>query len=90
LPLTYALVRDKVISEKQLVDLWSTGPARVFNLPVNAMNIGDMADFALFDPNKEWLVNETTIKSKSRNTPLWGKTVRGKVTANWVGGTKVV
>ena len=90
LPLTYALVRDNVISEKQLHGLWSDGPARVFNLPVNAMKTGDLADFALFDPDAEWVVDATTVKTKGRNTPLWGKTVRGKVTANWVGGVKVV
>ena len=90
LPLTYNLVRDKVIDEKQLVRLWSTGPAEIFNLPVNRMKVGDMADFALFDPEVEWILNETTVKTKGRNTPLWGKTVRGKVVANWVGGVKVV
>ncbi len=90
LPLTYALVRDNVISEEQLVRLWSAGPARVFNLPVNAMNEGDPADFALFDPDREWVVDETTVKTKGRNTPLWGRTVRGKVSDNWVGGEKVV
>ncbi|SBW10035.1 Dihydroorotase [uncultured delta proteobacterium] len=90
LPLTYALVRDNVISEKQLVSLWSAGPARVFNLPANGMKTGDAADFALYDPDAEWVVGETTVKTKGRNTPLWGKTMRGKVTANWIGGVKVV
>jgi dihydroorotase len=90
LPLTYALVRDNVISEKRFLSLWSAGPAGVFNLPVNAMNPGDAADFSLFDPDAEWTVDETAGKTKGRNTPLWGKTVRGKVTANWVGGVKVV
>lgn len=90
LPLTYALVRDNVISEKQLVDLWSAGPARVFNLPRNTMQPGDAADFALFDPECEWVVDETTVKTKGHNTPLWGRPVRGKVCANWVGGVKIV
>jgi dihydroorotase len=90
LPLSYALVRDNVISEKQLISLWSTGPARVFKLPGNAMNIGDPADFALFDPELEWRVDESTVKTKGRNTPLWGKSVRGKVVANWVGGVSLV
>jgi dihydroorotase, multifunctional complex type len=90
LPLTYALVRDNVISEKQLVSLWSAGPAKVFNLPTNTMKAGDAADFALFDSEAEWIVDETTVRTKGRNTPLWGGTVRGRVTANWVGGVKVV
>lgn len=89
LPLTYALVRDGVISEKQLVNLWAEGPARVFNLPVNRFAEGDPADFILYDPDEEWLVDESNIRSKSRNTPLWGKTVRGRTVGNWVGGVRV-
>ncbi len=89
-PLPYARVRDNVITEKQLHSLWSAGPARIFNLPVNGMTPGDPADFALFDPDCEWTVNETIVKTKGRNTPLWNRTVRGKITANWVGGVKVV
>lgn len=90
LPLTYALVRDNVISEKRLSELWSAGPGRIFNLPVNAFTPGDAADFILFDPGAEWVLNEATTRSKGRNTPLWNKTVLGKVTANWVGGVKVL
>ena len=90
LPLTYALVHGNVITEKQLINLWSTGPARVFNLPVCAMAPGNPADFALFDPATEWTVDETSLRTKGRNTPLWGKTVRGKVTATWVNGVKVL
>jgi dihydroorotase len=90
LPLTYALVREGVLSEQRLTALWTTGPARVFNLPVNAFTPGDPADFILFDPEASWTVNEDTIRSKGRNTPLWGKTVRGKVVANWVGGVRVL
>lgn len=90
LPLTYDLVRDNVISEKQLIDLWSAGPAKVFNLLVNTMNVGDPADFALFDPDARWILDDTSVKTKGRNTPLWGKNIRGKVSANWVGGHQIV
>lgn len=90
LPLSHALVRDNVISEKHLAALWSRGPATVFNLPVNTFAPGDPADFILYDPEAEWVVGEETVRTKGRNTPLWNKTVRGKVTANWVGGVRVV
>lgn len=90
LPLTWLLVRDNVISEKQFVRLWSAGPAGVFNLPSCSLTPGDPADFCLFDPGKEWVVNEKTLRTKGRNTPLWNRAVSGKVTANWVGGVKVV
>lgn len=90
LPLTYALVRDGVVSEKQLTELWTAGPARVFNLQSGALSPGEGADFILFDPKAEWVVNETTLRSKGRNTPLWNQTVRGKVVANWVDGVAVL
>lgn len=90
LPLTYSLVREGVLSEKRLLDLWTAGPARVFNLPVNTFAPGDVADFILFDPDEEWTVEEATIRSKGKNTPLWGGTVRGRVTGTWVEGARVV
>ena len=90
LSLTYALVRDNVINEQQMIRLWSTGPARVFNLPASALAPGDAADFCLYDPNQEWLVSAESLKSKGRNSPLFGKTIRGKVTATWVDGYKVL
>ncbi len=90
LPLTWALVREGVITEKQAVALWSAGPAKIFGLPLNSFTPGDTADFTLFNPEQEWTVCRETIHSKSCNTPFLGKTLRGKVTGNWVGGHKVV
>jgi dihydroorotase len=89
LSLTYALVRENVITEKQLVNFWTKGPAGVFKLPVNTFAPGDVADFILYDPEEEWVLNESTVKSKGRNTPLWGKSVRGRVTGTWVEGVRV-
>lgn len=89
LPLTYSLVRDGVLSEKRLTELWTTGPANVFKLPVNTFAPGDVADFILYNPEEEWVLDETNVRSKGRNTPLWGQTVRGRVAGTWVGGVRV-
>ena len=89
LPLTYALVREGVISEKQMASLWTTGPGQVFSLPVTSFTPGEAADFTLFDPDCEWVVSRETLHSKSCNTPLLGKTLRGKASGTWVGGYKV-
>ncbi|GHV49929.1 dihydroorotase [Deltaproteobacteria bacterium] len=90
LSLCYGLVRENVIPEKKLISLWNEGPARVFNLPRNSFAPGDPADFILFDAEETWKVDKNTIRSKGRNTPLWNKTIRGKVKANWIGGIKVL
>lgn len=90
LPLTYELVRQGLIAEKDFVRMWHSGPAAIFTIPVNTFNPGDPADFFLFDPNKEWLVSRETLHSKSVNTPFLGQTMRGKVTAHWLGACRVV
>ncbi len=88
--LTYGLVRDGVLSEEDLIRLWSRRPAEIFKLPVNTFKPGDRADFFLFDPDLEWEVSEATLYSKSRNTPWFGQTVKGRVHAHWIGGRRIV
>lgn len=90
LPLTYGLVREKLISEADFVRLWHDAPARIFRIPVNNFIIGDPADFFLFDPEREWRADRDTLHSKSLNTPFLGQTMRGKVTAHWLGACRVV
>lgn len=90
LSITYGLVAEGVLSEADLIRLWVTEPGRVFKLPVNTFSPGDPADFFLFDPNLEWQVSPETLFSKSHNTPWLGQTLRGRVTAHWIGGERLV
>lgn len=39
---------------------------------------GQKAQLAVFDPDLEWDLNSQTNKSRSQNTPYWGKTIKGK------------
>ena len=90
LTITYGLVREGVLTEADLIRLWATEPARVFNLPVNTFEPGAPADFFLFDPELEWQVTPETLYSKSYNTPWLGKSLKGRVSAHWIGGVKIV
>ena len=90
LTITYGLVREGVFTEADLIRLWATEPARVFNLPVNTFEPGAPADFFLFDPELEWQVTPETLYSKSHNTPWLGKSLKGRVSAHWIGGVKIV
>lgn len=90
LPLTWGMVRQGLLSEQALTDMWHAGPARVFGIAVNNFLPGDPADFFLFDPDLEWQVCRETLHSKSINTPFLGQTLRGKVTAHWIGGRPVI
>ena len=90
LTITYGLVREGVLTEADLIRLWATEPARVFNLPVNTFEPGAPADFFLFDPDLEWQVTPETLYSKSHNTPWLGHPLKGRVAAHWIGGVKIV
>jgi dihydroorotase len=89
-PLTFALVREGLITEKTFVSMWHDRPAAIFGLAANTFSPGDPADFFLFDPETPWVVSCETISSKSVNTPFYGQTMRGRATAHWMGGFRIV
>lgn len=90
LPVMYQLVRKNILTENDLIRLWSLAPGRVFHLPVNSFCVGDPASFFLFDPELEWLVSQETLYSKSWNTPWFGQKLKGRVTDHWINGKKIV
>ncbi len=88
--LSYELVRQNILNTGDLQRLWATKPAEIFNLPSNAFAPDDVADFFLFDPEKQWEVNSKTLYSKSSNTPYLGQNMKGRVVAHWMGGKRIV
>ena len=83
------LIHGKVIGIAQLVRLFSTGPAEVFNLPGGSLREGEPADLTLLDLRKRWTVDPAKFKSKARNTPFAGRQVKGAPVATIVGGNIV-
>ncbi|MDR2489283.1 MAG: dihydroorotase [Desulfovibrio sp.] len=90
LPLTWGFVRQGLLSEQTLIRMWHSGPSEIFGIRINTFMPGDPADFFLFDPDMEWKVSRETLHSKSLNTPFLGQTLRGKVTAHWIGGRRII
>ncbi len=75
------------ISLRRIVELFSTGPARVLNLRGRgSLAAGNYADVTIFDPKKRWMFHAASSRSKSRNTPFHGWQLTGKVIATIVGG----
>jgi dihydroorotase len=61
-----------------IVRTLSDNPRRIFALPQPTFEVGETADYTLFNPDITWDVNDKTLHSKSQNTPLLHKTVRGQ------------
>ena len=87
--LLWSLVEEGVLDERDMIRLYSHRPGEIFGIPTNSFREGDPADFFLFDPRREWVVSPETLHSKSANTPWLGRTLRGRVSAHWIGGVRV-
>lgn len=84
------LVHAGVIDLTRLVELCSVNPARIFNLEGRGtLRKGARADVTILDPEMSWTYDASKSKSKSRNTPFDGVTMRGAAVATFVGGRLV-
>jgi dihydroorotase len=84
------LVHPGIISLKRLVELLSTGPARVLGLPGGTLKPGGPADVTLFHPDEEVTIRAAAFRSKSRNTPFDGWKLRGRPAGTIVDGHRIV
>ncbi len=87
---TWELVRAGRLPFDAFLRAWTTAPCKRFGLPLNTFAPGDPADFVLFDQNIQWVVGPETMHSKSANTPLLGRALRGRVAAHFLAGKSIV
>jgi dihydroorotase len=81
------LHREQKIPLTRIVELFTSGPARVLNLKGRgSMARGNHADVTIFDPKKRWTFDVGKSRSKSHNSPFDGWQLTGKVVATIVGG----
>jgi dihydroorotase len=80
------LVHAGHITLPRMVELLSTNPARVLRLPGGTLAEGAPADITILAPDLATTVDPATMRSKGRNTPFGGWTLRGGVAATIVGG----
>jgi dihydroorotase len=71
----------------RIVELFTSGPARVFDLRGRAsLARGSFADVTIFDPKKRWTFDVSKSRSLSRNSPFDGWQLTGRTVATIVGG----
>jgi dihydroorotase len=83
------LVHSGKISLARMVDLFTTGPARVLNLDRGRLSVGAPADITILDIERGWTYDVNKSASKSRNSPFDGHTFRGGPVATIVNGRVV-
>ncbi len=79
------LIEPGKLSWPSAIAKLSTNPARILGIPKGTLQIGADADVVVIDPQARWTVDRQHF-TKSRNTPLLGKELVGKIVATVVGG----
>jgi len=88
LGLALELVHSGRMGLMRMVDLFTTGPARVLSGFLSGRRIaeGEPGDLTVFSADQPWTFRAADSASKSRNTPFDGRTFRGGPAATIVAG----
>lgn len=86
LPLTLALMRDGLFDLPTAIAKVTCEPARILGIDVGTLRPGGPADIAVIDPDLEWKVTRDELRTKSKNTPFDGWTMRGRAVLTLVDG----
>lgn len=89
LPAALRLYQSDDLSLPALFRALSLNPAKRLGLPCGRLAAGAPADLVLFDPDKPFILDRWTLRSKSKNTPFDGQRMQGKVMATYVAGRPV-
>jgi len=81
-----ALIEPEVIEWPRLIEAMSTRPAALLGVAGGTLRVGAPADVTIIDPECEWTIDVERMRSKSRNTPFNGWTVRGRAAMTIVDG----
>ncbi|MBZ5635284.1 MAG: dihydroorotase [Acidobacteriia bacterium] len=83
------LVHPGKIGIGRLVELFTTGPARILGIDRGTLAAGGPADVTVFSTDREWTYDVNKSFSKSRNSPFDGKKFKGGPVATVVAGEVV-
>ncbi len=85
----YGLHLNDDVPLETIVRAMTRAPAEILGLETGTLAQGAPADFALFDPDAIWTVEEWGQKSKSNNTPFEDRRMQGRVVSTVVAGQSV-
>jgi dihydroorotase len=73
------LVEPGVLPLGTLLERMSAGPARIYGLEEPRIEVGAPANLVLVDLEQPWRIDASTFRSRSANSWLLGRTLRGRV-----------
>ncbi len=89
LPAALRLYHSDQLDLPTLFRAMSLNPAKRLGLSSGRLSAGAPADLVLFDPDVPFILDRTTLKSKSQNTPFDGQRMQGRVQVTYVAGHEI-
>ncbi|WP_333832537.1 amidohydrolase family protein, partial [Rubrimonas sp.] len=89
LPAALRLHHAGIMGLPALFRALSLNPSRLLGLETGRLARGAPADLVLFDPDAPHVLDRTTLRSKSKNTPFDGARMTGRVLRTVVRGRTV-
>jgi dihydroorotase len=83
------LVEPGVVPLEVVLERMSAGPARAYGLDEPRIGVGKRANLVLLDLSASYLIAEDSFRSRSANSWLVGRTVKGRVRATIADGRLV-
>lgn len=78
-----------VVSLPRALELVTSAPATLLDLPGGSLMEGAAANLVLIDPDRGWQVRGEHFLSLSKSTPFEGQPVQGMVISTWVDGVMI-
>lgn len=84
------LYHTGILTMEQIVEKLSINPRKILNIPLPKIAEGEKANLSIFDPNAEYTIKVSSFRSKSKNSPFDGHTLKGKPVAVFNKGKMVL
>jgi len=80
------LLDSEVLDLQSLLTKFVEKPREILNLDIPKIKEGAKANLTLFNVDEEWTFDESTVRSKSKNSPYLGEKLKGRAEAIYNNG----
>ena len=86
LPLTLKWARESRLALPEALARITSHPAQILGVETGRLAVGAVADLCIFDPDTNWIVSNTELRSQGKNTPFLGMELYGRTRFTLIDG----
>lgn len=86
LPLTLKWARESRLALPEALARITSHPAQILGVETGRLAVDAVADLCIFDPDANWIVSNTELRSQGKNTPFLGMELYGRTRFTLIDG----